>query len=283
MANSTGLGPISVTRIKDRMRAWRDHMQLLWTPLMRCDSANLGQMSAEQLGAIFLDQGAATDWVRHQHLLEDLALPDFTGGVNRGDQQAVYYLVRKLRPSSILEIGTHVGCSLVNMSLAAKDCIREDSAHNARLTTVDIVDVNDTKSRPWVAHGARSSPKEMIGQIGCAELVTFHVADSVEFLRATHQSFDFIFLDGLHEARQVYREIPLALSRLNAGGFILLHDYFPGLRPLWSNGYVICGPVMGVNRLIKEGANLKVLPLGELPWPTKLDSRVTSLALVARR
>jgi len=79
---------------------------------------------------------------------------------------------------------------------------------------------------------------------------------------------------------RVYREIPVALRLLNPGGVILLHDYFPDVKPLWSNGVVIRGPFAATERLKAEGARIEVLPLSELPWPTKLGSSVTSLALL---
>jgi hypothetical protein len=63
---------------------------------------------------------------------------------------------------------------------------------------------------------------------------------------------------------------------------ILLHDYFPDLKPLWSNGRVIPGPWLAIERLKREGAPLTVKPFGALPWPTKLNSNNTSLALLLR-
>lgn len=79
------------------------------------------------------------------------------------------------------------------------------------------------------------------------------------------------------------KPIPAALKLLNHDGVILLHDYFPQLSPLWSDGLVIPGPFLAAHRLMKEGANLVVLPLGKLPWPSKLQSNQTSLALLLRR
>jgi hypothetical protein len=69
---------------------------------------------------------------------------------------------------------------------------------------------------------------------------------------------------------------------LNEGGVIVLHDLFPRLRPLWSNGAVIPGPELATRRLRTENDGLTVVPLGALAWPTKLGSNVTSLALLAR-
>lgn len=72
------------------------------------------------------------------------------------------------------------------------------------------------------------------------------------------------------------------LKLLNKDGVILLHDYFPGLKPLWSDDGVIAGPWLAVNRLKNEGAKLSVIPIGKVPWKTKLNSNVTSLALLTK-
>ena len=106
---------------------------------------------------------------------------------------------------------------------------------------------------------------------------------SVDVLRDTDDRYDLIFLDGDHRLKTVAAEIPLAVHRLNPGGFILLHDFFPGLRPLWPDGKVIDGPQLAVPRAAAMPAGRwKVLPLGDLPWPTKLGTSKTSLALLGR-
>ena len=76
--------------------------------------------------------------------------------------------------------------------------------------------------------------------------------------------------------------MPHALSALRPGGFILLHDYFPDFKPLWSDGVMKPGPDLAIQRLQKEGADIKVKSFGALPWPTKRNSNVTSLALLGR-
>jgi hypothetical protein len=64
---------------------------------------------------------------------------------------------------------------------------------------------------------------------------------------------------------------------------ILLHDYFPGNQPLWAGQKPLIGPWAAMERIRRENEGLLVLPLGELPWPTKLGSQVTSLAIVTRK
>jgi hypothetical protein len=152
-----------------------------------------------------------------------------------------------------------------------------------RLVSVDIRDVNDPVATPWRAYGSELSPLEMLKKMGCDDLVTFVVMDSLDFFPKCEQQFDLIFLDGSHSSAAVYEEVPAALKVLAPGGYILLHDYFPNLRPLWSNRAVVPGPYLATRRLEREGAPIKVLPLGGLPWFTKLRSKVTSLALLGKR
>ncbi len=150
------------------------------------------------------------------------------GGVNSGDQRLIYSLCKYLRPRRILEVGTHIGASSIHIALASK--MNGDSCE---LTTVDIRDVNCSTAMPWKSAGASFGPAEMMKRLECSHLVRFVASDSVDFLTNDTSRYNLIFLDGDHSAASVYRELPLALQRLADGGIILLHDYFPDLRPLW--------------------------------------------------
>jgi hypothetical protein len=50
---------------------------------------------------------------------------------------------------------------------------------------------------------------------------------SDEFFKANTQTFDLIFIDGLHEAEQVEKDIVNAWNCLNTKGQILIHDIKP--------------------------------------------------------
>lgn len=50
---------------------------------------------------------------------------------------------------------------------------------------------------------------------------------SDEFFEQNTKTFDVIFVDGLHHYDQVSRDIANALSVLNAGGIIIIHDMLP--------------------------------------------------------
>ena len=118
--------------------------------------------------------------------------------------------------------------------------------------------------------------------MGFKLFIEFITDTSLDYFARCDNKFDFIFLDGDHAANTVYKEVPAALTLLNEGGMILLHDYFPNLKPLWSNGSVIPGPFLATEYLKVQGANIVVMPLGLLPWPTKVQSNITSLALLFR-
>ena len=51
--------------------------------------------------------------------------------------------------------------------------------------------------------------------------------DSDAFFRESADTFDVIFIDGMHEEAQVDRDIANSISRLNTGGVVILHDCLP--------------------------------------------------------
>jgi hypothetical protein len=157
----------------------------------------------------------------------------------------------------------------------------EDSEGECELVTVDIADVNDDPDAFWKQGGLPRSPRDNVRQLGMADHVQFVVMDSLRYFDQYTDQFDFIFLDGDHSAAIVYQELPRALSRLRSEGTILLHDFFPYYRPLWRGVAPIPGPALAVERFQWE-ARVRVIPLGSLPWPTKLGSTVSSLALMTR-
>ena len=245
-----------------------------------CDPGQLLSHHRVSLEDIFNTPHMTHEWEQIQKKFEKFEVPDGTGGVNPGDRRALYYVIRQRKPRTVLEIGTHIGASTIHIAAALYASTAHKGTNSIRLDSVDIENVNCSDSKPWLNYGTKYSPLEMIRQLGFESFVTFHKRNSLEYLTHCQQKYDFIFLDGNHEAKTVYQEIPVALKLLTENGMVLLHDYFPGMRPLWSNGSIIPGPFLATERLRYEGASLKVLPLGGLPWPTKLNSNVTSLALL---
>lgn len=56
---------------------------------------------------------------------------------------------------------------------------------------------------------------------------THHMTSDAFFSTYPDVKFDIIFIDGLHERNQVYRDIHNSLSHLNKNGVIVLHDCLP--------------------------------------------------------
>lgn len=234
-------------------------------------------LTAEKIDAFFKDDSYKSGWQSAFEGINSIFRETVPGGgVNPGDRRALYYLIRALQPEKLLEIGTHVGASTVFLAAALRD-----TSKTSRMTTVDILDVNAADS-PWYQQKLSYSPKDFLEKLGTSDYVTFRVSPSSTYLENTDETFDFIFLDGDHSAKTVYQEVSLALNKLNSGGVILLHDYYPEAKSLFRDGNIISGPFVALKRIMKENPNIRVIPLGDLPWPTKNNLNVTSLALVTR-
>lgn len=60
---------------------------------------------------------------------------------------------------------------------------------------------------------------------------------SDDYFKSSKDKFDIIFIDGLHEHNQVYRDICNSLEHLNPNGIIVMHDCVPKNEKmqLWDN------------------------------------------------
>lgn len=70
---------------------------------------------------------------------------------------------------------------------------------------------------PGIKHGVDPAPQ---GEVS-------HRMTSDAFFAQTSQRYDLVFIDGLHLAEQVERDIENALAHLNPNGAIVLHDCNP--------------------------------------------------------
>lgn len=249
-----------------------------------CRAEPLLAASSIDLPGVLNNQDHMTEWATiapRLSKLMNMAPPatqsDGNRGVNPGDQRAIYHLIRALNPKSVLEVGTNVGFSTLHIAAAL-----HANGAGGRITTVDITDVNDPNDQPWKGCGQAYAPRDMLTAGGYGDMITFVAQSSLEYLTGCKDTFDFIFLDGSHDAEVVYQEVPKAIERLAEGGVILLHDFYAGLTFLWDNNKIIPGPCIAIERLQAEGAALEVIPFGALPWRTKGDSHMTSLALLVR-
>lgn len=271
---------IEILNRRRRIRA--ESRQLRGIPRLPIHSESLRPVTTKALAATLDCAATHEEWSQTEQLLHEACqIEDLkTDGVNPGDRRALWYLVKGFVPRSVLEVGTNVGASTFYLAAALKTFAGKDSQS---LVTVDIEDVNNEVSGEWKKRGLANSPSGLIRSIGCGDLVTFVNASSLAYLEGCRRSFDLVFLDGDHTASTVYQEISLVLDLLNKDGVILLHDYFPKNRPLWNGNLPRVGPYIALRRVRKENTRIKVIPLGELPWPTKLGTHRTTLALVTRQ
>jgi predicted O-methyltransferase YrrM len=256
--------------------------KLFWRTRKKAPSArNLTSLALDDVRTVLNSADTAKEWAAYAPRLSELCqIEDCkTGGVNPGDRRALFYLVRAFRPARVLEIGTHVGASTLYIVAALMHSAWEQIPS---LVTVDIEDVNDSSNSCWRQAGLAKSPRQIAEELNATVEITFVTDDSRHFFATTKETFDFIFLDGDHAAETAYEDIVGSLNVINKNGLIVLHDYFPGGRPLWSDGSELCGPFTAAEKVRATGVAIKVIPLGSLPWPTKLGSHVTSLALITR-
>lgn len=225
---------------------------------------NVRARRSVDLGAAF--RASDDIWAEVARRSEDAGFAQNPWAVSTEDRRALAGLARYLAPHAVLEIGTHIGSSTLAWAVALSDT-------GGKITTVDINDVNDSARRTWERFNARLPPIETVRGLAPVEFV---VSDSIAYLSNSTLRYDVIFIDGDHAATRVYRELALALSHLNDGGVVVLHDYYPRGRPLPTSESVELGPYLAVRRLVSQGLRIRVLPLGELPW----ERVMTCLALV---
>lgn len=264
--------------VLDRAVEGKNWVGLLTLPKGRCDCSNLRSFDTVSLVDIFGNKDIATAWEQDHGAIKDLyGAEEKMEGVNPGDRRALYYLIIALTPQNVLEVGTHIGASTLHIARALKRLNQ-----NARMTTVDIVDVNHPERGAWKQLGLPMPPREFARQLDCLDRIDFKKGASLRLMRATNDHYDFIFLDGDHSARAVYQEVGAAVSLLNPEGVILLHDYYPGGKSVYPDSVTIHGPFYALERIRKEEPAVNIVPLGLLPWPTKQNTCATSLALLAR-
>ena len=123
--------------------------------------------------------------------------------------QHLCLLISYLAPARILEIGTHLGLTTVNMHMNAPE--------NCQFHTVDI--------EPLVAQDP------FISAYFKAHGINLHAMKSEEFAQSYSGQFDFIFIDGDHTFEGVKRDTELALKLLAPDGTIVWDDYAFDLTP----------------------------------------------------
>jgi len=78
---------------------------------------------------------------------------------------------------------------------------------------------------------------------------------SDNFFIKNNEKFDIAYIDGSHEAEQVYRDINNAWTCLNVNGILICDDYFYG--NIYADSRNV--PAEAINKFIKQNNNVKII------------------------
>ncbi len=146
----------------------------------------------------------------------------------------------------------------IALALAAKRSNPEGT-----IKTVDIRDVNAEKTKPRESAKSTVSPLNLIRSLELKYHVSFTLDTAVEqLINNDFQLSGMIFLDGDNSVEAVYRENTLALTKLNDGGVIILHNVYPEGKSIWEEQVPILGPWPAVARFKRNMHRLKLCPSG---------------------
>lgn len=266
------------TPLLSRVIVVRERLRLARIPRSNFNARHLKAIARSDVEAAFTDQAISAAWEEDlSRIGKVMPYADIYGGVCPGERRAIYHLVASLRPRRVLEIGTHIGAS----TLVIAQSLARHAGRDSLLVTGDILDVNNPDQGACKDLGLQP-PRENLRRLGIENQVSFATKPALQLMKELAPEFDLIFLDGDHSAPAVYQELSMALNRIAKNGVVLLHDFYPGCRSIYPSGMIVPGPSLAADRIRSETAGPNFLPLGELPWETKLGVRKTSLALVVR-
>lgn len=140
------------------------------------------------------------------------------GGPWAGHKYFAYDLIRFLSPVKIVELGTHLGCSLFAFSQAVKD--------GKLRTSIDAIDTwkGDKHSGQYgeiILNRVKEIKEEEYSQVDINLIrTTFNKA------RATYKnkSINLLHIDGLHSYKAVKHDFDCWINNVKDDGVILLHD-----------------------------------------------------------
>ena len=129
-----------------------------------------------------------------------------TGSIWQVEGQVLYALVRALKPSRVVELGTWYGCSATHLLLALA--------------------VNDSGILIAVDNHVQGGPQtlgEMIPHHLRGQLI-FRPQSILDYLTTTDDHPDLIFEDGMHDQPQVEAVWRAGQQCLTPGGIMISHD-----------------------------------------------------------
>jgi predicted O-methyltransferase YrrM len=145
------------------------------------------------------------------------AVSPFPSAIKRNEGEALYHLVRAVKPGATLEVGTAFGVSTLFLCQALRD--NEKGRH----TAID----------PFQSH-FKYLGLHNVKQAGLGDLLTFIEEPSqvaLARLVSEKKAFDVIFIDGAHVFDAVLVDFFFADQLLPVGGLLIFDDlWMPAVR-----------------------------------------------------
>ena len=148
----------------------------------------------------------------------DLINPALAVSPWNGHRNFVYDLLPFLRPDTIVELGTHYGCSFFAMCQSLKD-----NETSSRIYAVDTWE-GDEQAGFYGNEVWETVSQTLTAYFGSvsAELLRMRFEDAV--FKFKDESIDLIHIDGLHTYEAVQRDFTTWLPKLKKNGVVLFHD-----------------------------------------------------------
>jgi glycosyltransferase involved in cell wall biosynthesis len=193
------------------------------------------------------DLSATALYDRILDVYEDLGLPRAVIGqwcIPKTDAVDLFEVVQSSQPARILEVGTYVGVSTMVLAAAANGSAEvvtidpnfpvgvEMRSMGSDLANVDesipaqeicrrAAELLGLSNGIRLIQGGFASRETFVSRVGSPSLLTrVRGPDLVK----QNQQFNLIFIDGLHYADVVHKDLILAARMLAKGGVILMHD-----------------------------------------------------------
>jgi len=173
-----------------------------------------------------IDNTSRDDWnISHPHFLSDEINSSLGVSPWSGHRNFAYDLMAFIRPSRVVELGTHYGASFFAFLQAGKDF-----QINAEFVAVDT----------WVGEEHAGHYGEEVFDIVNSTIREFFEKQNVRLLRKTFDnalsdvedgSIDLLHIDGFHSYEAVSYDYLTWLPKLSKNGIVLFHDIAP------SSGY----------------------------------------------
>lgn len=152
----------------------------------------------------------------------------------------LYWLIRNIRPSTIVEVGTCLGASTIWMAAAMQENDAASGIATASRGVIHTFDDFRDPTDPRLAASTlfrdrRRGVEDRIARAGLSHQVRVHKGNSKVEIPRLHEELlrgggvQFAYLDGDHSVEGVVGDLMVVEPVLQIGGYILLHDTFPEL------------------------------------------------------